>query len=178
MNASPIHVATLLGFSLLGACASPADPQRMIVPMTGSDGAYPKQLDSAMCVRSVEGGEETNPLWVSKVSSMDFRTALTASMTNAGLIAAPNACKYQVDVNLLGMSQPTAGWTMEVTSHANYKVFSAAANPILLETVSAPFTATTADASGGITRLKIANEGAVRTSIKRFLDKLRELRQF
>jgi hypothetical protein len=178
MKQSSIRLGTFSALAFLMGCATPADPGRMTATTRVSDDAYPRELHLAMCVRSVTGGEETNPMWVSQVSSADFKTALAESMVRARLIAPPDACKYAVDVNLLGVSQPSGGWTMEVTSHANYKVFNAAAEPILLETVSAPFTATTSDAWSGATRLKIATEGAVRTSIERFLDKLRELKQF
>jgi hypothetical protein len=65
---------------------------------------------------------------------------------------------------------------MEVTSHVNYKVFDAAAQPILLETISAPFTATFSDSPIGFVRIKRANEGSIRASISQFLEKLRGIK--
>ncbi|MFL5284303.1 MAG: hypothetical protein ACJ8AW_25765 [Rhodopila sp.] len=160
-----------LGLALwLGACATPADAGRMTV---AASAVVPAGLQHAMCIRTITGGETTNPLWVSKVDDDGFRTALTASMENAGLIAPPNGCKYLVDVTLLGLSQPAFGLDLEVTSRANYKVYDAAANPILLETISAPFTATSSDSAIAFVRIKRANEGSIRASISRFLDKLR-----
>ena len=178
MIQSSIRLGMFSALAFLIGCAAPADPGRMTVTKKASDEAYPRELHLAMCVRIVTGGEETNPMWMTKVSSADFKTALVESMARVRLIAPPDACKYNVDVNLLGISQPSGGWTLEVTSHVNYKVFNVAAEPILLETVSAPFTATTSDAWGALTRVKIAIEGAVRTSIEQFLDKLRGLKQF
>ena len=49
-----------------------------------------------------------------------------------------------------------------------------AGSPVLLETISAPYTATVSDAYGGTTRFRLAWEGTIRASISRFLDKLRE----
>jgi hypothetical protein len=161
---------------LVSACAAPADPKNMVAARTpgGSDFAAP--LRNAMCVRNVTGGEETNALWVSKVNNQDFHTALAASLDTAGLTGAATACKYPVDVNLLGLSQPAGGFDMEVTSHVNYKVYDAASQPILLETLSAAYTAKFSDAFAGVERLKLANEGSIRASISQFLDKLRAVK--
>jgi hypothetical protein len=143
-------------------------------PLTMTE--YPSALRHSLCVRTVAGGEGTNPLWVSKVSSEDFKSALSASLENAGLLAAPNACHFQVDANILGLSQPSMGLSMEVTSHVNYKVFDAADQPILLETVTTPYTATFSDSPIGFIRVKRANEGSVRANIKQFLTLLRGAR--
>lgn len=135
--------------------------------------ALPGKLQHAMCVHSVTGGEETNPMWVSKVDDNGFKTALSGSLDNAGLTAPSGSCTYQIDVNLLGLSQPSMGLDMTVTSHVNYKVLDQSGQPYLLATIDAPYTATVGDAFMGVERLKLANEGAIRTSIQMFFDKLR-----
>jgi hypothetical protein len=61
---------------------------------------------------------------------------------------------------------------MEVTSHVNYKVFDTAGQPVMLETISAPFTATFGDSPIGFVRIKRANEGSIRASISQFLSRL------
>ena len=93
-------------------------------------------------------------------------------MDNAGLTAGQAGCQYPTDVNLLGLSQPAIGLDMTVTSHVNYKVYDAAGKPILLETISAPCTATFSDSPIGFVRIKRANEGSIRANITQFLDKL------
>ncbi len=115
-------------------------------------------------------------MWVSKVDNTGFRTALTGSMATSGLMAPADGCKYPVDANLLGLSQPIIGFDMEVVSHINYKVYDTAGQPVMLETINAPFTATISDAVVGIVRIKRANEGSIRSSISQFLDKLRALK--
>lgn len=165
-----LRSALLILLALLAACASPAEPDKMVV--TVPQAGFPPALAGAMCVRSVAGGEETNPLWVSKVSDKDFRDALGRSMTAAGLIAPDGGCRYPVDVNLLGLAQPAFGINLEVTSHVNYKVFTPTGQPLLLETVTASYTAGFSDSPIAIIRLRLANEGAIRTSITRFLEKL------
>jgi hypothetical protein len=160
----------------LSACATPSEPGNMLVSTPSTMTEYPSALHQALCVRTVTGGEGTNPLWVSNVSSGDFQSALSASLENAGLLAAPNSCRYQVDVNMLGLSQPGFGLSMEVTSHVNYKVFDAADQPVLLETITAPYTATFSDSPIGFVRVKRANEGSVKANITQFLALLRAVK--
>ena len=158
----------------LSGCASSADPSAMTIAPQASEKAFPQNLLHAMCVRNVTGGEETNPLWASKVDNKGFQAALGTSLDNAALTASADNCSYPIDVNLLGLSQPAIGFDMTVTSHVNYKVYDKTGQPYLLQTVDAPFTATVSDAFVGVERLKLANEGAIRESIKQFFDKLRE----
>jgi len=156
----------------LSGCASSADPGAMVITSQASAKPFPERLQHAMCVRGVTGGEETNPLWASKVDNKGFQTALSSSLDGAGLTASADKCSYPIDVNLLGLSQPSIGFDMTVTAHVNYKVYDPSGQPYLLETVDSPFTATVSDAFVGVERLKLANEGAIRTSIQTFFDKL------
>lgn len=157
----------------LGGCASAADPGAMTVATQPDAKPFPQGLQHAMCVRDVSGGEKTNPMWASKVDDNGFRAALSTSFDTAGLSAAGTGCSYHVDVHLLGLSQPFAGFDMTVTSHVNYKVFDPSDQPFLLETIDAPYTAKFSEAFVGVERLKKANEGAIRLSIQMFFDKLR-----
>jgi len=168
-------ILTCVALASLAACATPAEPERMAVTRTPDSAVFPALLQHAMCVRSVTGGEDTNPLWVSKVGNADFRQALTTSLGDADLLSPPDTCKYPIDVNLLGLSQPAVGFALEVTSHANYKVYNGAGAPVLLATISAAYTAQFSEAFAAIVRLKRANEGSIRESIKQFMDRLRQV---
>lgn len=172
-------VATSCSLLALGGCAAPADPSKMVVQPTQEAIKFPPALNQAMCVRKVDGGETTNPMWASKVSNQDFKAALVKSMNDAGLNAASDdACKYHVDVSLLGLSQPALGLDITVTSHVNYKVYDPNDQPVALETINAEYTAKFSDAFVGTTRLKLANEGSIRESISQFFGKLRAAKQF
>jgi hypothetical protein len=158
----------------LGGCATAAKPEAMIVMAAPSDRPFPQAFQRAMCVRNVTGGEATNPLWVSKVDNNGFKSALDSSLVNLGL--AGGDCAYPVDANLLGLSQPSVGFDLTVTSHVNYKVYDRGGNPVLLETVDTPYTASMSDSLVAFERLRMSNEGSIRTSIQKFLDKLRDTR--
>ena len=168
----PVVAITLL--VALGGCATGAKPEAMVVQIQPATRPFPQALQHAMCVRNVTGGEATNPLWASKVDNGAFHTALAASLDGAGLSAAGGNCGYQIDVNLLGLSQPSMGFDMTVTAHVNYKVYDQAGAAFLLETIDAPYTAKMSEAFIGVERLKKANEGAIRQSILMLFDKLRD----
>jgi hypothetical protein len=163
-----ILIGCLIG---LAACARPAESGPMTVTGGASPTSFPVVFQHAMCIRTVAGGESTRPLGFSKVGNKEFQTALSASMDNAGVLATPGACKFQLEVNLLYLSLPEFGLDFEVTSHVTYRVFNGAGQPVLLEIISAPFTATF-DGSGGAERAKRANEGSIRANIAQFLNKL------
>ena len=169
-------VSASIALLLLAGCATAADPERMAVTQGVVTTTFPVSLQHTMCVRNVSGGEETNPLWFSQVGNAGFREALINTLSDTRLLSPENSCKYLVDVNLLGMSQPTAGFAMEVTAHANYKVYDSAGKPVLLETISAAYTAEISESIIGVIRLKRANEGAIRASISQFLEKLRKIK--
>lgn len=156
----------------LGGCAiPPADPARMAIGTLHAR-TFPPALHRTMCVRNVTGADETNPLFVSMLSNDRLRSALDASLNAAGLSSAPAACKYPVDVNLLGLSQPSIAYDLEVTTHINYKVYDVAGKSILLETVSAAFTSKLNEAHAATARNKLATEGSIRASLGKFMDKL------
>jgi hypothetical protein len=180
MNKGMLKTGCQLAFAMamlveLSGCASSANPAAMAVTAPAPAAKpFPQPLQHAMCVRNVTGGEETNPLWVSKVDDKGFRQALSASLDGAGLSAPTPNCVFPIDANLLGLSQPGMGFDMEVTSHVNYKVYDASGQPIVLATIDAPYTAKFSDAFAGVERLRLANEGSIRTSISMFFDKLRD----
>jgi hypothetical protein len=168
-----LAVAAIAAIGLSG-CATAAKPEAMVAKTQAADRPFPQFLSHAMCVRNVSGGEKTNPPWVSKVDNDGFRTALGTSLDTAGLSTPASGCAYPIDVNLLGLSQPSLGFDMTVTSHVNYKVYDPKAQPLVLETIDAPFTATVSDAFIGVERMRLANEGSIRASIEKFFDKLRD----
>src|SRR6185503_4807276 len=158
----------------LAACATAAKPEAMVATTTAAQAPFPQTLQHAMCVRAVTGVQKTNALWVSKVDDQSFNIALSQSLSNAGLAAPSPGCSFPVDVNLLGLSQPIAGFDMTVTSHVNYKVFDPSGQPLVLATIDTPYTADFSAAFVATERLRLANEGSIRTNISQFLDKLRQ----
>lgn len=136
-------------------------------------GGEPKDptLKDAMCVTSVTGGEETNPLWTSQVDDASFRKALETSLNAQGLLAgSADACTYELRANLLGLNQPGMGFDMTVGSNVNYEVMHKGnETPYFIRSQSASHTATVSDAFLGFERLRLANEGSIRKNIQQFI---------
>lgn len=169
-----IAVAPML---LLAACAIPSRAVLMTVPDAVAPAVRENpELSGSMAVGSVSGGQESMPLWVSKVGDSEFREALDSSLTLNGLRATdPAAARLVVDVELLALEQPFVGISLTVTPRVRYRVVERASQAeILNEELVTPYTASFGSAFIAAERLRLANEGAIRESIKAFLLKFVE----
>jgi hypothetical protein len=175
-RSAPMIRNLLLVLSLLSlaACASPAERANMSVTPTSLVQPSDPSLVGGIAIGTIDGGQETNPLWTSEVSSEDFRGALSDSLRNHGLLAEGKPPRYLLNGHLLGLQQPLVGLSMTVSSNVNYELIDAATiEPVHGESVGAKYTAQFSDAFAGIKRLRLANEGAIRENIKEYLDRLR-----
>ena len=175
------RIAVLLlacAIGLLQGCASPAVGVNMVVSVDAVPRASREPtLRGAIKIRNVAGGTETNPLWMSKVSDKEFAVALQGSLKSAQLLAADGQRPgYELDATLLSLEQPMIGLDLTVTCAVRYDLHEAGTGKrVLGKTVSAPYTATFSDAFVAIERLRLANEGSVRTNLRQLLDALLEL---
>lgn len=160
----------------LGGCAAPARIEQMQVntSLATRTAAANSHLKENVALRDVTGGKETNPMWISSVSSTDFERALEASLKDAGLLSQNRqGSKYSLVVHLMKLDQPFFGASMTVSATVRYTLVERATNKDVLErTVSLPYTAAFSDALLGTERMKLANEGAVRVNIQALIDAL------
>lgn len=165
--------ALICGLMLLIGCASPAQFENMIVKQA-PDNIFDSALKEQVEVATVQGGSETNPLWVSQISNSNFQKAVEESLSIQGLLADDG--RFNLKVTLLNVDQPMFGLDFEVVTSVNYIVVDNTTNKVLLdETIKAAHTATFGDAFDGVTRLRIANEGSGKNNIKMFLEQLSKL---
>ncbi len=161
---------------ILAGCATPARVEQMTArPSTQVIRAADSSLlRSNTAVKSVTGGKATNPLWVSNVSGSDFERALEASLSTAGLLASNRqASLYQINADLVKMDQPIFGIDMTVTAQVKYELVErSTGKTIYSKEIRSPFTATMGDAFLGSERLKIANEGAVKSNLNIFISEI------
>lgn len=164
--------------ALVQGCATPAITENMVPPPPVAAGrpADPS-LSQGVAVHAMSGGSETNPMWVSKVSDKDFKAALVRALQTAGLLAADGSSpRYQLDATLLSLQQPMFGLDLKVTCSVRYDLVDAASGRrVFGKTITTPFTATFSDAAIAVTRLRIANEGAVRKNLGELIDELLKL---
>jgi hypothetical protein len=154
----------------LGGCASSPNQQSMSISTMDLVKSN-ANLKDKVNVRTVTGGKETNPLWMSKVDNQGLREALDLSLAAIGYKAQnPGSAVYQIDVNLDNLSQPMIGLTYNVTSYITYKVSKDS------ETISFPINAVgsakPSDAFVGTERMKIANGRSIKNSIKEFINQI------
>jgi len=164
---------------ILNACATAARPQQMIaqslsIPRISQD----SPMYHAIVIAKAGGGEETNPLLSSKVGNKELEDALRESMRQYGFLSNSNVdAPYQLEVFLIDLKQPIAGFTMIVGSSIRYKLISNRDGKILYDDIiTASDKATVDDTFHGVTRLKIATEKSIRANIAVFMERLHSLK--
>jgi hypothetical protein len=166
--------------AIVAGCASPARIEQMQVTpsMATRAAAAGSALKENLALKDVTGGKETNPMWVSNVSSADFERALEASLSAAGMLSANRqSSKYTLTTHLLKLDQPFMGASMTVTATVQYSVVErATGKEVFARTLATPFTAEFSSAFIGSERLKLANEGAARMNIQQLIDGLVAMR--
>jgi hypothetical protein len=171
-----IYKIILVAFAIaITGCTSPA----RVDQMTASGGLFrtvptDSPLKSNMGIKDVTGGRETNPMWISNVSSSDFERALEDSLRSAGLLnPIPSSGRFQLTADLVRLDQPIFGFDMTVTAAVRYSVVERnSGKEIYARLIPTPFTATVSDAFVGATRLKIATEGTIKKNIEALIDEL------
>ena len=163
-----VTVAVICAAMLVSGCASGARPEGMTVQRAPD--APPQVSGATFDVGAVAGGEETNPLWTSEVSQDAFRTALVSSLRNQGLY--DPASGLEISAVLEEVDQPLFGFDVTVTATVTYRVTDATGAVLFDERIVRPYTADFSDAFLGVERLKLANDGAIKTNMESFIDRL------
>ena len=155
----------------LAACATPAQVNAMIGTSMFELSEF-SPLRRSVLVNHVSGGQKTNPLWRSEVGDPEFQQALQLSLAMQGITTAAGA-RYSLDAVLMEVRQPLLGFDLTVTSTVRYILTEAPTKRVVFDkTITAAYTATTDDAFNGVERLRLANEGSIRTNLSEFLDQL------
>lgn len=149
------------------------DEKRELVAQT--DGI---PLRDAIALGAVTGGEPTNPLWRSEVGNAEFAEAMRRSLDAHGLLAPdPGAARYILDADLRKVAVRRHRLDITATASVHYRLSvrgrdGTAGAARYDEPVVTPYTATMANSILASSRLRLANEGAIRTNIASFIDEL------
>jgi len=157
----------------VAACASPARMNAMIPDRTAETLITESSpLAKAISVGTVDGGTETNPMWMSEVGNPEFKQALENSLANHAMLA-DGAGRYRFEVTLSKLDQPIFGASFTVTASVRYRLIDLKTDaPVYEDLISLPYTANFSDAFLGVERLRLANEGAMRVNIAAFLKEI------
>lgn len=177
MKLTRITCATVLAaVSLIfGGCASASKPSAM----TANFSAPITQNTGSVAV-NVSGGSETSSMGASKIANADFSQAVQDSITQSGLfakIAPRSASEYNLDVQIVRLDQPMFGASFTVTLECTWRLARQNDGGVIWEkAITTPFTASMGDSLSGVTRLRLANEGAARANIQQALTEMSALR--
>lgn len=179
LNKSLFRLLAVATSVVLVGCASPASSVNMTMRSADSTEARAKVPDWAqksMAVKDVTGGKETNPAWMSSVSSSAFRAALEESLRALNMHAVGGEARYELVAHLNKLDQPFGGFNMTVTASVTYELVErGSGKTVWQQAVVTPYTASVSDAFVGSERLKLANEGAIRTNISQLVQRLQAL---
>ena len=157
----------LLAFpALLFGCATSAKIKNMIPQSIYITYQNPNSIST-----TVTGGKDTDPLLISKISDVDFQAALEEAILFSGVfsdIIAIDQAEYHLEVIIINLKQPIAGFDMTVSLRAQWKLTKLSSSQVIYQDVIASeFTATVIDKFYGVERLRVANEGAARNNIEK-----------
>jgi len=114
------------------------------------------------------------------VKDETFKTALEESLVESGLFAKigiDKPARYRLESFIATVSQLALGFNMTVIMDVNYSIFDTAENKKIWERgIKSRHTAFVSDAFVGMTRLRLATEGATRKSIEELLQEVSKLK--
>jgi len=178
MKSKHAFLSVAIGASAIfiqSGCSTPAKPESMTV---ASPLGITKQHADPISVH-VSGGKDTNPAWTSQISDADFTTAIESSIRQSGLfsgVVGRDGGTFHLEVMLVRVAQPIAGFSMTVTVEVNWTLSRSSDKSVVWQkAVISNHTATTGDAFAGVTRLRMATEGAARKNIEQALQQISQL---
>ncbi len=154
----------------LAACASGVRPEAMVAPVT-TDVVITENspLWKSTGIGDINGAAKNNPLWKSKVSKQGFEKALRETL-NLHALLSDTGGKYKINAVLKELRQPFLGLELAVTARVQYIVVRTQDNGVVFDReVTETHTAKFNESFVFSDRLNLANEGAIKENIKKFV---------
>lgn len=150
--------------AVLAGCASPAHKENMV----SAPPVATKKLPYTVAV-STRGGLETGIADSSNVSNADLKAAIESSILSTKLfkqVVQGSGADYELTVTITQLSKPIFGAAFTVTLETAWSLVKVSDRSVALRrSVTASHTAELSDSLVGVTRLRLAVEGAVRKNI-------------
>ncbi|MES1997988.1 MAG: hypothetical protein V4446_01615 [Pseudomonadota bacterium] len=158
----------------LAGCATPANRDNMSAPALTVSKKYPYSV-----AVETRGGSETGAMDSSNISNADLKAAIENSIVQSGLfknVVQGKTGDYDLTVSVTQISKPIFGasftvdletaWSLVKTSDKSYA---------MRKVIKSSYTATMGDSLVGMTRLRLAVEGAARDNIAQGLKAIADL---
>jgi len=146
--------------------------------MTATSIASSKKLPYSLSVKT-GGGNETSALGSSEISNEDLRAAIEKSVTQTALfkeVVKGKSGDYELSVSVVKLTKPLFGGSFTVEMEAGWSLIKTSDKSVLMrKSVTSSHTATMGDSLVGVTRLRLAVEGAARNNIKQGLEAISAL---
>jgi hypothetical protein len=166
-------IALLAIAALLAGCAAPAHKESMAPVALTPANKHPHTVRV-----ETRGGAETGVMDSSNIGNADLKAAIETSIRQSGLFKSVVQGKegdYELTVNIIQLDKPLFGGAFTVTLETGWTLAKAADRSIVLrKAVRTSHTATMSDSFVGVTRLRLAVEGAVRENIRQGLQAVSE----
>jgi hypothetical protein len=163
-SATVVAASMIAVASLLTGCATAAKSDAMVAEPVAI--AHKSSGDVSI---AVSGGKATTTMGASQVSDDAFAQALRDSITSSGLFKAVAASggRYRLTAFIGKVDQPMMGISMTVKMEVSYTlVDTKSGKTVWSKNVASEHTAKMGDAFAGVTRLRLANEGAAKANIQ------------
>lgn len=161
------HAAALA--AILAGCAAPAQKENMAVVAPAPTAAPMRQLPYTVRVET-KGGQETGATDSSNIGNADLKAAIEASITKSQLfksVVQGQGGEYELTVTITRLDKPLFGASFTVTLETGWSLVRVSdKQPVLRKGITSSYTAGLGDSLVGVTRLRLAVEGAVRNNIE------------
>jgi len=160
-----------LMFLLLGACAGGPRLEAMVPDVaTNAVIAENSTLWKSTGIGEITGSAKTNKLWKAQISKEIFQDALRQSLGLHAILSEGSNEKYKVSAKLKELRQPFLGLELAVTARVEYRVTRTSDDFLVFNRmITETYTSTLKDSFVFSDRLKLANEGAIKDNIKKFI---------
>ncbi len=167
-------LTSTLAILQLAGCAAPANRDNMLAQNITFSKTHPYSV-----AVETKGGTETGAMDSSSISNADLKAALENSIVQSKLfknIVQGKTGDYELTVSVTQLSKPMFGFDMKVELETAWTLVKTSDKSIAMQkVVKNVFVATTSDAFAGVTRLRLAVEGAARENIAQGLKAISEL---
>lgn len=171
VSVSLVTVLAVAGASGLTGCASPASRESM----QAASVTLAKKHPYSVSVRTA-GGNETGALDTPSIADADFKAAIEKSIVQSGVfksVIEGKGSDYELSVTITQITKPLFGFSFTVTMEAAWSLVKASDRSIVMrKAIQSSYTANMNDSFAGVTRLRLAVEGAARENIS---DGLKEI---
>lgn len=160
---------------ILGGCATPVTHDALVPNVQAAVVQHPQSVSV-----TATGGGDTSAAGKPQISNAELQQAVTAAINQSKVFARTVAGKngdYALNLTLFSLSQPSMGFSFTVGAEIGWTLTRVDNGAVVWqESIKSQHTTGAGEAFAGVTRLKMATEGAVRDNIAQGLSKLSALK--